>query len=265
MDVFENMEISSKKFEELEKKFKSVIAKCNSSNLVDKKENSGNQYNVKNATDVEHYKLDNGLHIYKILNNDQPISYWIASTPLYVEHMYKGFDNNDYVTTRYSGIPAFEYSIGGVGNSLAIDVSNYSVYKHISVVFGEEGRRMKTDVMASSGFKLSGPDIGKFCGFTGYQHDDFDYMTMTGKNQELYDSGDLIGYLNNIKPHNDEDANILSSLKDTMNMVEQLSLNDVKNEEHSNEKKSFLKKLLGRNKKLDSEIDAFSKKDGRKR
>ena len=140
--------------------------------------------------------------------------------------------------TRYSGEACLQYSCGGIGNGVPLMTTDYPVVPNISVLFPSSNKaRPVTEITVANGFNAKTPPFG----FFSYQ------------NTEALKNGDLYGFINGLVPDGIND-HYIKTLKDTMQMVDQISLVQTKPS-----KKGFLKGLLGKNAALDNELDAFKK------
>lgn len=246
-----NMMKSRENFQQFESKLKMVISKCNKNNLVDR-DNDTFKYEVRNATSVDHYLVDGGLHVYKFYNNNQAINYWISSKPIREKYEYVGLDSKKRIGEKYTGTSCFEYSVGGIGNSISLDGGNsYSVASFIGVLSpSSNGAYLRSDLVSTSGFGLT--NSGSSLGFYKYN----------SEVSEFYRSGNLYEYVRNLGKVKlyEEEVQIVKDLQSTLDRIDELSLN---REKDAQNKKSFLKSLLGLNKELDSKMNAFGNTKGR--
>ncbi len=243
----ENMNVGTTltEYGELEQNIIAVIKKCNEKNLKVKLSDSydaSNLFNVKNATSVNHYVLDNGLNVYKILNGDEAIDYMISSEPLYTEKISIDSNNKKHLNKYYSGTSCIEYSMGGIGNAIPIDVTDYVMPKHISFL-GPNYRGSGLDkniVSSGSGLVTSGY-------FRPYSDKDLLKDCTDGK---------LITYLTKYV------QNPRFASEKTLGCVKAITATIEKVKEKANEveqKKGFFRNLLAKNKKLDEQMEIFGK------
>ncbi len=252
VDTFET---SQQHFVNLENKLKRTIMQCSDKNLVE----SFNKYDalklgVKNATDVAHYQLENGLHVYKFLNGNQPIDYWIAGKPLYESYTYRGTDGKECQGKKFNGNSGLEYSAGGIGNSLPLDgVDHYSTQRIVAVMIpGPNKAYLKSDIQAAEGFPIQG---GLFSTFKDYCY----YSAPRGERSaaQYFEEGDLVGYISacQIQQYQPDNKAIKEDLLDTFGKIDQLTISKQNEPE---KKRGFLKGLLSRNKDLDQLLDPFT-------
>ena len=246
-------------FTVLEDKLKDVISKCDNKHLVETFDDSRfyGILDVKNATSARHYELEDGLHVYVFFNGETPINYLFSVRQLYQEDYY----GKTLVDYKYVGGNALQYTVGGVGNSIPIDgINKYYTSKNISAMGADYRERLGTEVSMSPGFPLNPNIIGNF------NMVDCDYSE--GTNLVLnrcIKKGDLEGFISVFKFNNGsktlEKEVKLEELNSILARVNDLHLKAEK--EKVDGKKSFLKRLLGKNRDLDRVIDAFSKERGR--
>ncbi len=246
MENFENdIQEQKSNFKSLEDKIKAVISGCSSKTLKRVDENIDG---VRNSNRGEQHILENGLSVYIFYKDDQPINYWVSSSPLYEEYeftnhfgVHKGF--------KYSGGAGIEYTSGGRDNSLVFNATNYYNGKQLGIIGNQYGRLTKladTVPTMSGGYSLefstASPLVADMFNVSNY-HD-------LGKYE---DKCDLENYLKSFQPKSDNSKTIVSDLQDCLSKVSEI----VKSKEQSYDKKGFLKKLLSKNKSLDAEINSF--------
>ena len=236
-------------YEELEQNIISVIKKCNNDNLKESiTKDVERLFNVKNATGVKYYALDNGLNVYVILNEDTAIDYMISSEPLYREEKFIGGDNKEHSNYYYSEKSCIEYSIGGMGNGVPIDdIDNkYVDAKHIAFLGPSyKGVRLQKEIIAGKDAVLSTPMRGHF----------WDAKYNDDKLQEDYNKGNLISYLSEYKPNlGPVPLDLVKSFLTIAGKVKEKAQGQT-----VDQKKGFFKNLLAKNKKLDEQVNIFGK------
>ena len=106
MGLYDDSDIllkSTENYAQMESKLKAIISKCDKKNLKDQS-NVLSFLNVKNATKIEHYVIENNLHVYKFVNGDKPIDYFISSKPIVEQYE---FENNSkkFINRKYTETP----------------------------------------------------------------------------------------------------------------------------------------------------------------
>ncbi len=235
------METSSKKYDELENKFKRVISRCNRRNLisVDDSRLVGARYGVTNATSVEHYRI-NELHIYRFCDKSSPICYWISNNPVMEKYRFTNSSGNQ-VGERFTGNSCFEYSCGGVGNSLPVDrVNKYSMCGFIGFAISDGvGSRLETDLISVKGSPLTQYGFSKFGSYKYIS--EFTTNPSIKRNYENYSNGNLYSFIMELIAEG-PDRSQIKDLQDTLSRIDDVIL-DKKNDQTM---RGLLSKILGK-------------------
>ena len=248
MDTLDKNRERAANFHKMEDKIKSVLMKCKAETLVDSNDIQNefglSVHRIANATRVEHYLIPEGLHVYKYYDGINPIDYLVTAKPLFTGITRLLPDNTTYEGRYFSGISCLEYSRGNVGNSVPIDnTAKYYDESHISLLSTDvySTDELNKEVTATS----TGPlEFGKVSNYTPY------YMGEISELRSIAESGDLFTYINKSESKDAYIEKALANIKDTTALINEVYL-------ARNEKKGLLYALLGKNKFLSSQIDAF--------
>ena len=246
-----------KNFNTLENKLKEVINKCDAKNLVEtiRENNYNGVLNVKNATSVDHYELENGLHVYVFLNDSKPINYLFSTYQLFEENFY-GNGNIKMSDYKYVGGSALQYTIGGVGNSIPFGMEKeYYTEKSIAVLGPDFQDDLGVEMSMISGRSLQTNLLGHFLLIDCEYRDGTNIVV-----DRCRLAGDLEGFFatfkyNKLKKELKRDV-VLEGLNSIFAKVNEIHLENER--EKTDDKRGFLKKLLGKNRDLDRVIDAVS-------
>ncbi len=247
-DDSDNILKSVENYSEMESKLKAIISKCDKNALKDQS-NGQSFLDVKNANKIEHYIIEGGLHVYKFLNGNKPIDYFISSSPIVEQYEYTN-NNKKFVNKKYTEVPFFEYSCGGPRNSLPINVDKYHMSQFIGVsVPSRNGAYPISDITAVSGDGLRA-DL-----FSKLGNDIYSLYNRNKETRDYFKTGDLFNYINSLNP-DERDKNIVEQLKNTLSKINQVTLKV----DQSKDKKSEFKGLFSRFKKDSNELEPFSER-----
>ena len=242
MDLYNEKEMN---YIEFEKKLKAVIVECDKKKLkeTEKLDKYYNKYNIKEADQVEHYILENGLHVYKIINKKgNPIDYFFSSEPVIEEYEYES-SNKKYKTQRVRNVAFIEYSCGGIGNSLPIHITKYSLTNFIGIATTDfKEAHLRSSIKSSLGSAFVYDHLTVFGEFSNI---------LMEENAKNADNQDLYSYIKNFSSQRgNKDKEKIDQLKKSLEMVDQIALK-------KETKKGFLKGLLQKDKELADKLNPF--------
>ena len=240
---------------ELEGKINTILSRCSDSTKTESFNDLTTipeglrRKGIKNCNLVESYNIE-GLSVYRLLNNNEPIEFLISSKPLFVKQIIN--DSNGRRTIQYarSDYSFLEYSKGGFNNSITIKLATgdkYTIPKFIGLC--HSGNDLIPDVRVCEG----GSSL-KVEGASGVG--DYVKYVLSSSNRDTissYNTGDLFGYVRHINPDR-HDKVIVDQYRSIVNGIDAVALKLQK--EDLNNKKSIIN-ILFKGKDNNSNNDPF--------
>lgn len=235
-------------FKNMEDKIKLIINECNNKTLK-RVDETFLPDGVRNANKGEQYILENGLSVYIFYKDNQPINYWISSSPLYEEYEYIN-QFGTHKNIKYTGQSGIEYTSGGANNGLVYNVTSYYNQIQLGIIGNDSGRLTKladTVPTMSGGYNLD-------FSITSSLQPDFFNTNNWKELSSFQESCDLENYIKNFQPKREKSKDTINSLQECLLKVNSL----VQIKKQSYEKKGILKKLISKYKSLNDEIEAIN-------
>lgn len=255
MDKMDLIDEKDKNYYEFENKLKTIIIECDKKKLKESAKldpitshEDYKCYNIKNATQVDHYILDNQLHVYKFTDkNGTPIDYFFSPEPVIEEIEYENRDGKKYKRKEIRDVSFIEYSKGGIGNSLPFDFDKYATSDFIGIATPDFRKtELCSSVQSAPGFNFNCHHLTIFGEFGNRFNID--------ENKKHIENRDLYNYIKNFSSTKGEkDKNSIDQLKQSLEKVDQIVI------KKENKKRTLLD-LIKKNKELSNQFDAFASK-----